>query len=99
MFSSSRGRRACGQAAGPGPGPGVCPSGRTQRHRTRSDAIGYLGRELGVSVPFSRRRIAMDVGNPALVPQLGDRPPEGLVLTNAELARRPPAFASFTQAG
>lgn len=86
-------------------GPLPLAQARAYAHLGAQSAIGheatarYLARELGVAVPFSRQRIAMDVGDSALVLRLGDRLPEGLVLDDAELARQPLEFGLITRVG
>lgn len=57
----------------------------------------YLARELGIAVPFARQRIAMAVGDSALVLTLAERLPEGRILNESELAARALEFGLLTR--
>ncbi len=57
----------------------------------------FLSRLLGVDVPVNRVAVAMRVGDSALVLRLTRRLPEGVVLSDAELAAWPFELAALTR--
>ncbi|MDP2835336.1 MAG: YddF family protein [Pseudomonadota bacterium] len=57
----------------------------------------FLSRLLGVAVPVNRVAVALRVGDSALVLRLTERLPEGVVLSDAELAVWPCELGLLTR--
>lgn len=57
----------------------------------------FLSRMLGVEVPVNRVAVAMRAGDSALVLRLTERLPEGVVLSDAELAAWPCELGLLTR--
>jgi len=60
-------------------------------------AARFLTRLLGVEVPVNRVAVALRVGDAALVLRLTERLPEGVVLSDAELAAWPCELGLLTR--